>query len=177
VEAGQTDHRQLDPARHRDLEGRTSDPWIRRAGLAVMLAIAVAALLNVFGQEPDTSTASGPAASLEVNAPSNVRGGLLFQARLDVLARREIREPRLILDRGWFESLTLNTTEPGPKEETTDNGRVVLSYDTIPARRSLIVWLEFQANPTNLGRQDQDVELYDGETKLVHAEHTLTVFP
>jgi hypothetical protein len=142
-----------------------------------MLAVSVAALLNVFGQEPNTSSASGPPASLQINAPSDVRGGLLFEARFDVLARREVREPRLILDRGWFESLTLNTIEPGAKEESTDNGRVVLSYDTIPAGRSLVVWLQFQVNPTNLGRQDQDVELFDGTTKLLHVEHTLTIFP
>jgi hypothetical protein len=142
-----------------------------------MLVLSVAALLNVFGQEPNTSSASGPPASLQINAPSDVRGGLIFEARLDVLARREVREPRLVLDRGWFEALTLNTTEPEPKEEATDNGRVVMSYDTIPAGRSLVVWLQFQANPTNLGRQDQDVELYDGTTKLLHAEHSLTIFP
>ena len=142
-----------------------------------MLVLSVAALLNVFGQEPNTSSASGPPASLQINGPSDVRGGLIFEARLDVLARREIREPRLILDRGWFESLTLNTTEPEPSEEATDNGRVVMSFDTIPADRSLVVWLQFQANPTNLGRQDQDVELYDGTTKLLHAEHSLTIFP
>ena len=60
----------------------------------------------------------------------------MFQTSFDVLAHRELREPKLVFDPGWFDSLTVNTIEPSPKQEATDNGRVVLSYDTIPAGRS-----------------------------------------
>jgi hypothetical protein len=157
--------------------GPVLELWLRRAGLALLFALVVAALLNTFGQRTGNSSASGPAASLKLNAPKRVRGGLIFQARFDVRATREVRQPELILDRGWLDGLTQNTSEPGPKEERTDNGRIVLEYDTIPAGDSLVIWLQYQVNPTHLGKTDQDAELWDGETRLVHLDHSLTTFP
>jgi hypothetical protein len=71
----------------------------------------------------------------------------------------------------------MNTTVPDPSEQRTDNGRVVFEYDTIPAGHTLVVWLEFQVNPTHFGESDQDVELWDGETKLLHLDHSLRTHP
>jgi hypothetical protein len=177
VPAGPAQPEPFPTDRYRGLTGRSIEPWVRRIGLAALLAFVVTALLNVFGQHPKTSTASGSAASLAVESPKSLRGGLIFQTRFEVRAFRELREPSLVLDRGWFEGLTLNTTVPDPKDERTDNGRVVLDYDTIPAGRSLVVWLQFQVNPTKVGEQDQDVELYDGTTRLVRLDRSLSTFP
>jgi hypothetical protein len=163
--------------RNRDLAGRAYEPWFRRAGLLVLVVLVTIALANVVGQRPHTSSADSPAATLELEAPKHLRGGLLFQAKITVHALREIREPELVLDPGWFDSFTVNTIEPSPSEERTDNGRTVLQYDLIPAGRNLIVWIEFQVNPTNVGKYDQDVELYDGDTKLVHLDHSVRVYP
>jgi hypothetical protein len=163
--------------RNRDLKGRGSAPWVRRIGLLLLLAFVLAALLNAFGQRATTSSASGPAASLRLNAPERVRGGDIFEARFDVRAFREIRQPLLILDPGWLDGLTQNTTEPQPSKERSDNGRVVLEYDTLPAGRKLTVWLQYQVNPTHVGTTDQDVELWDGTTRVVHLDHSLTTFP
>jgi hypothetical protein len=164
-------------AYNRDLIGRSGDPWARRAGLSVLFVLSAAALLNVFGQRVDNSSVTASAASLSLNAPSKARGGDIFQARLEVHARREVREPLLILEPGWLDGLTKNTTAPEAKEERTDNGRVVLAYDAIPAGRKLTVWLQYQVNPTHAGKTDEDVELWDGDQRLARLEHTLTVFP
>jgi hypothetical protein len=161
----------------RDLERRGHEPWIRRACLLLMLALSIAALLNLFGQRSHTSSASSPAAALSLEAPSKARGGLIFQARFEVRASQEVRQPLLILDPGWLDGLTENTSSPEPAEERTDDGRIVLEYDTIPAGRKLVVWLQYQVNPTHVGENDQDVELWDGETRLAHLDHSLTVFP
>jgi hypothetical protein len=102
---------------------------------------------------------------------------VLFQARFDVRALREIRRPRLILDPGWLDGLTQNTSEPQATQERSDNGRIVLEYDTLPAGRKLSVWLQYQVNPTHVGKTKQDVELWDGTTRLVHLDHSFTTFP
>jgi hypothetical protein len=173
----QDDPRRAWIERNRDLVGREPDPWVRRVGLLLLLALVVVALLNVFGQRAADSSATAPAAKLELNAPSDARGGLIFQARLQVRATQEIKQPLLIFDRGWFDGLTLNTIVPDPTGQRTDNGRVVFEYDTIPAGRSLTVWLQFQVNPTRVGSEDQDVELWDGETPVVHLDHSLATVP
>jgi hypothetical protein len=164
-------------ARARDLEGRSQEPWVRRAGLLLLLALSIAALFNVFGQRAQSSSATSPAAVLSLKAPSRARGGDIFQARFTVRASQEVRQPLLVLDPGWLDGLTQNTSSPEPAEERTDNGRIVLEYDTIPAHRKLEVWLAYQVNPTHVGTTDQDVELWDGNTRLAHLEHSFTVFP
>jgi hypothetical protein len=143
----------------------------------VLLAFVIAALLNAFGQRATTSSASGPAASLRLNAPERVRGGVLFQARFDVQAFRKIRQPLIILDPGWLDGLTQNTSEPQATQERSENGRTVLQYDTLPAGRKLSVWLQYQVNPTHVGKTAQGVELRDGSTRLVHLDHSLVSFP
>jgi len=32
-------------------------------------------------------------------------------------------------------------------------------------------------NPTHFGKTKQDTELWDGSTKLIHLDHSLTTFP
>jgi hypothetical protein len=164
-------------ARHRDLRGRERDPWVRWAFLLLLTAVAVAGLLNVFGQRPQTTRSSSPAASLKVYSPSHVRGGLLFMARFHVFARETLRNATLVLDPGWLESMTVNTIEPSPVNEHSRNGRLVLEYGKVPAGRTLLAFMEFQVNPTNVGRRAQDVDLYDGDRLLVHVDRTITVFP
>jgi hypothetical protein len=164
-------------ARNRDLAGRSTAPWVRRVGLLVLVALVVAALLNAFGQRTTKSSASAPAASLTVDAPKRVRGGVIFQGRFDVRATHEIKQPLLVLDPGWIQGLTQNTSAPEPAEERTDNGRLVLEYDTIPAGRKLSVWLQYQVNPTHVGKTEADVELWDGSTRLLHLDRSLTSFP
>jgi hypothetical protein len=41
----------------------------------------------------------------------------------------------------------------------------------------LVVSMQFQVNPTHVGRRSADVGLYDGETEIVTADRTVTVLP
>lgn len=93
--------------RHRDLRGREWYGWLRRGLLLIPAAIVVLALANVFGQHPETSTASTSAATMSVFAPTSVRGGLIWEARFDVHAVRTIRDARLVLDSDWLEANTV----------------------------------------------------------------------
>src|SRR5262245_48135163 len=109
----------LEHGRHAELRARVFEPWARRALLALLVAALVAALLGAVGQRSSTSRATTPAARLEVRMPEIVRGGLLFQSRIEVTALREITHPRLVLDEGFREGLQINTISPGPATETS----------------------------------------------------------
>src|SRR5205823_6190282 len=98
--------------RHRDLDGRLNDIWAGRSLFALLCAVPVLALLNVFGQRPSTTTATAAGAVLDVYAAAHVRGGLLFEARFHVTARRDLTDAVLVLDSGWLEGMTVNTIEP-----------------------------------------------------------------
>jgi hypothetical protein len=163
--------------RDRDLEPRRNDLWVRRGLFALVCLVPVLALFNLFGQRPETSTAAAAAARLSVVAPSRVRGGLLYQARFRVSAKKRLDQAALVLDRGWLDGLTINTMEPSPVSETSRDGKLGLDLGPIPRGRSYVLFVDFQVNPTTLGRQDQTVTLYDGDRALVTLHRTLTVFP
>jgi hypothetical protein len=163
--------------RHRDLGPRESDIWVRRGLFALVCAVPVLALLNLFGQRPDTSTGVAAAARLSVSAPSRVRGGLLYQARFRIDARKNLTQAALVLDRGWLDGLTINTIEPSPVSQASENGKLGLDLGPISRGKSYVLFVDFQVNPTTLGRQDQTLTLYDGNRALVTIHRTFTIFP
>lgn len=167
----------IDVGRDRDLEGRAFEPWVRRALLGLLLLLIVLALLDTFGQLPQASQVAGPKAVLSVQTPQRLRGGLLYQARFKITARRDIKQPQLILGPGWFDGLTVNTIEPQPSQESNRNGHVALVYDELSAGDTLRVWIEGQVNPTTAGHRVQLTELDDGDQPLVTHRSPLTIVP
>ena len=167
----------LDLERHRDLKGREDHVWARRVTLMILGLISIFAVLNGFGQRASTATSTGAAAQLQVHSPERVRGGLLYQARITVKATQRIKRPRLVLDSGWFDGLTINTVQPDPSEHVNRNGRVGFLYDQLDPGKVLTVWIQYQVNPTTIGNQTQRVELDDGGTPLAQVERQLTVLP
>jgi hypothetical protein len=162
---------------HRDLEGRRNEAWLRRALLALLVAIPIAALFNVFGQRPRTSTAATPTAALKVYAPTSLRGGLLYEARFHVSAIHELKDARLELDPGWLEGMQVNTIEPSPVGEASSNGRLSFDLGHIPAGQKYLLFMQFQVDPTNVGHRSRNVFLYDGSRRLLTVHSAVTIFP
>jgi hypothetical protein len=163
--------------RHRDLEGRGHQLWVRRVLLLALVAFCAVGLADVFGQQPDTRVGVSPPATLTVSAPSQARGGLLYQARFTVRATRVLRNAQLVLSRGWVDGLTINTIEPGPLGEASRDGRLAFRLGHVPAGQSFVLYLDYQVNPTTVGRRVQVVDLDDGPRHLLTIRRTLTVFP
>jgi hypothetical protein len=163
--------------RDRDLAGRKNEIWIRRALFGLLCVVPILALLNLFGQQPSTLRAATGQAALKVHAPARVRGGLIYEARFRVTAVHELRKATLVLSPGWLEGMTVNTIEPAPINEASDNGRLSLELGHIPAGGSYLLFMQFQTNPTNVGHRDHSVELYDGEQKLLELHQTITIYP
>ena len=169
----------IDVDRHRDFKGRGFETWAQRVLLALFCALPIIALFNLFGQNPGVKTVSNPngAVELQLQAPRSVRSGVLFQARFDIHARREIKDAVLVLDSGWLESMTVNTIEPSPSQEKSHDGQLALDLGDIPAGKLWRQYLEFQVNPVNLGSQVQGVTLYDGNVPLLHMGHRMRIWP
>jgi hypothetical protein len=168
----------IDLERDRDLKGRERDIWVRRGLMSIVAAIPVIALFNVFGQRAETRTLVGPAASMKISAPARLRGGLLYQARFHITARQDIKDAYLVLGPGWAEGMQMNTIEPSPVSEASNNGRLSFELGHIGAGHSYILFMQFQVNPTNVafGRK-QTVWLNDGKTRLLTFSRNLTVYP
>ncbi|MGH3057471.1 MAG: hypothetical protein ACRDNA_11985 [Gaiellaceae bacterium] len=166
----------LDPARHRDHAG-TGELVARRVVMGLLAALAVAALLEAFGQSPQQSSVAAERAALEVSAPARLRGGLFYQGRFTIRAPEAIENATLVLAPGWMENTHINTIEPAPTEEASRNGDLALSFGPLAAGDELVLYMQFQVNPTNVGRRSADVGLYDGDELLASVDRTVTIFP
>jgi hypothetical protein len=145
--------------------------------LTLLTAFVVLALLGVFGERSSTSTVRGAAGSLSLRAPSRVRGGLLYQASLRIHAFRALGAPVLVFDRGWFDQTTVNSLIPEPTATTSDGKHLKLRFEPLAPGRTLLVYLDFQANPTNVGSHAAGVALYDGSRRVASIDRTQIDFP
>ena len=102
---------------------------------------------------------------------------MLFQARFITEARTELKHATLVLNRGWLEGLTVNTIEPSPLNEASQNGNLSLELGHIPAGRKYVLYVEYQVNPTTVGTRTLRVELDDGNTPVTALTRTLRILP
>lgn len=163
---------------HRDLSGPGfKGRPLRYAALLLLAAFLVLGLANLFGQRPESRSFDSARAKLTLNVPDHLRGGLLYQARFTIEAHRDVRNAVLEFSPGWNEQQQLNTIEPSPLGQASRNGDMLFTLGHIPAGKRFRLFMQFQVNPTNVGRRRADVTLYDGGTKLGTIHRTITVFP
>jgi hypothetical protein len=163
----------LDP----DARGQAVGVWSRRVIMALFALISLAGLIGFIGQRTSDSSAATPVVRMHLSAPETVRGGLFFQSRIDIRALATIEHPRLVLDEGWMEGMQVNSIEPAAESESSRDGKVVLSYGELKAGDVLRVWLQFEVDPTNVGRRSYGLELDDEDRPLARIERTLRVLP
>jgi hypothetical protein len=163
--------------RHRDLQGRRHQVWVRRAIIAIIAVVPLLGLANVFGQRAVSTEATGAQASLSVNAPVRLRGGLIYEAHLIIRARSDLPKAALILHPDWLSGMTLNTLEPSPESETSENGALRFDLGEIKAGKRFDLVLQYQVNPTAIGRRKQWIDLVDGQAMIASVRRDLFIFP
>ena len=113
-----------------------------------------------------------------MTAPDRLRGGLLWQGTIRIEARERIARPRIVLDRGWINGMTINTVSPEAADQAgTPEGGVALAYGELPAGQTLTVRIAVQVNPTTIGSDPAGVALRDGDTEIARVDRSLVVFP
>ena len=162
---------------HRDAVNWWQSAWVRRVLLLIPIVLCVAGLANLFGQRPTTSEAASGPAGLSVYAPTRARSGLIYAARFRIDANHELKNATLVLDPGWADGYTVNGLAPQPLTQASRNGKLEFGFGHIPAGRHLTFWLSLQINPTNIGRHEQNVSLYDGRVRLAVVHRSITIFP
>ena len=120
---------------------------MRRSLLGLVVVLVLLALFDVFGQSPSTTSAAAAAATLHVDSPGAVRGGLLYQARFTIEAHEDLKNATLVLDPGWLEGMTVNTIEPSPVGEASRDGKLALELGHVPAGEKYVLFLAAPGQP------------------------------
>ena len=152
-------------------------PWPRRVAITLLAAFAGLGIANVFGQVAKVTTVDATPASLTVDSPEHLRGGLIYTAVFTVVAHRPLQDARLHLDTGWFSGVTFNGSAPQAQSEVSDADGVLFDYGQLDAGVDMPIWISYQMNPTTIGARDQDVSLYDGTTLIATVHRRAVVFP
>ena len=164
-------------SRHRELRGSLRAIWPRRAILGLLAVFSILGLANLFGQRPQTTHATAPAATLELYAPARVRSGVLYEARFTIHANDDLKSAALLLSPGWGEGQSMNTLEPSPVGEGSRDGDFLFKLGHISKGHIYRFFMQFQVNPTNVGHRAQNVALYDGNTRVLVIRRSVTIFP
>jgi hypothetical protein len=115
---------------------------------------------------------------LTVSAPSDLRGGLIFQVRVQIVAHRALSKPALVFSPAWFESMTTNAITPQPTNQTSLNGNPEFQLPPIGAHKLATYWFYFQVNPTNVGwRRPETLQLLEGGAPVASVRRTITIYP
>lgn len=164
--------------RHRDLKSYGFNRSVRYALLAPIAALVVLGLFGVFGQRPEKLYAESARAKLEVYAPPALRGGLLYQGRFTIYARKALKNAQLELSPAWPEGMQINTIEPSPVGEGSRDGNLLLTLGHVPKGDVYRLFVGFQVNPTNVAwRRHADVRLYDDAKLLITVHRRISVYP
>ena len=142
----------IDRARHQSLSGRGRHVWYRRAVLVLITALPVLGLLNVFGQHASPVTFQSPAASLVIDSPAHIRGGLIFTTEIVITPHQQLHDARLYLNNGWFQAMTINGIAPQPSNESAQGSWQVCDFGQLPAATAYRVWIDDD-------RRTQDVDV------------------
>jgi hypothetical protein len=151
--------------------------WTRRIAMCVLLALVVVALVGLIGQPSSTTTVIAPAATFRLTAPKTVRGGLFFQARVEIVAHQDLKFPSLVVDDGWVEGMQANSVEPQAPNENALDGKVQFGYGELPADHALRIWFEFEVNPTNVGKHPYGIQLENANKPVARIQRTIRVLP
>jgi hypothetical protein len=154
--------------------------WRRHASpvsLVVLATVVGSGALGLLGSPSVEHRAEGPAATLLVASPDTIRNGEIFEARIDVEARRPIGKLVLGVSPSLWRDTTVNSMVPAPSEETHADGLFRFAFAPLAAGQRFEVKVALQINPSLSGRNEGRVVVLDGETPLVEMRRATRILP
>ena len=164
-----------------DTHIRLSHPRYRRANpisLILTSALLLLACLGLLGGAPSpTRTIDSKDVRLTVVTPVTLRSGLFFETRVLIEPKRPIGELVLALSPALWRDITINTAIPAAEKEEYDGGMFRLSFGSGKPGKPIALKVDGQVNPPLIGRNEGQVAVYDGTTRLIALPIRTTVLP
>lgn len=162
-------------AKHLDRIRSGADSWLRLIVVGALPAVALAGHLG--GTPAETSSARTDAAVIRLHNPQILRNGMLFETRIEVLARQPIEDAVIAIPARHWRDFTVNTMIPAAAEEEYKDGEYRFHFDRLEAGNRLAFKIDGQVNPPHLGRDIGNIRLLDGEREIAVLPFGQTVLP
>ena len=138
---------------------------------ALMLAAIVA------GSGNSERIVDSAAARMQVETPTLMREGVLFETRVTVVPRRDLADLRLGFSPGLWRDFTINTIVPAASEEKYEQGLFLLDYGPLRTGEPLVVKIDGQINPVFAMLNRGEIALFDGDRRLASLPLEVRVLP
>lgn len=103
--------------------------WLQRIGIAVLLALTLAAAFNTFGPRTTTEELTGERGSVQVEFPSITRPGLATEVVVTFSPDEPMDTYVLAIDQDAITDLGIAQIYPEPTETTARGSQVVLEFE------------------------------------------------
>lgn len=160
---------------HVDRKHSSRPSWARLAAIGALPILALAGLLG--GTPARTSRAQNEAATMVLRSPQTLRNGLLFETRIEVVARRPMADAVIAIPVRHWRDFTINTMIPAATEEEYKDGEFRFHFGRLEADDRLMFKIDGQVNPPHIGRDMGQVRLLDGEREVAVLPFGQTVLP
>lgn len=155
---------------------------VRRAmnliGVFALLALLVFAMTGVLGGGPrPVLSAQAPAGELSIKAPDVLRSGMFFEIGVEVRANRAIGKPVIAISESYWRDITINTVEPAPAGEKSEERMFLFEYDPMAPGDVLLLKFDGQINPSLFAGTSGRIELRDDKETVAAIPLELTVLP
>lgn len=165
----------LEPTHERERPVRMAANWV---GVLVLLTLLVVAMTGALGGGPrPVLAAQAPAAELRIKTPDVLRSGMFFEIAVEARARQAIAKPVLAISESYWRDITINTVEPAPASEKSEERMFLFEYDPLAPGDVLLVKFDGQINPSLFGGTAGRIELRDGQRAIATIPLELAVLP
>lgn len=146
--------------------------------LAVLTALIAAALAGLLGgsASPEKAIAS-PSALLRLEQPTVIRSGMFFETRIELTARKPLRDATIAMTSSLWKSITINTVMPQASEEEFSQGNFRMHFGRLEEGETIRLKLDSQVNPDLFGGTSGSISAYDDNRMLATLPVAIRVLP
>jgi hypothetical protein len=155
--------------------------YARHASILSLLVLggllALAATGSLGGDKNPTTTKMGDAVSVDVNIPSVIRNGQVFETRIAITALQPLSDVVIAVEPSLWRDFTVNSMIPAATAERYKNGFYQFSYGALGRGERLFVKVDSQINPALFGGTSGQLAILNKDVEIARIPLSIQVLP
>jgi|GEM_PF-578314 len=145
--------------------------------LIILSLIMVVSLSGILGPMRHRATSQNNTSVLEVEGPRFIRTGEIFEMRIHITPRTELKNTVLSVSTDLWKDMTINTMSPAPQEESSENGDFRFLFGNLSSNKEFLVKVDLQINPSLRGQNHGTIRLLSNGAEINRVDYSIMVWP